>query len=296
MTEDQEIILTKGTKVLVLGATGMLGNAVLRIFAQNPNFEVLGSARSNRGLKYLPDGIAERVICGVDVENTDNLTDLFVRAKPDIVINCIGLVKQLAEAHEPLAAIPINALLPHRLARLCAVAGARLIHMSTDCVFAGTRGPYTESDTADATDLYGRSKHMGEVDYPHAITLRTSIIGHELEGAHNLVEWFLAQEGSVKGFKRAIFSGLPTVEMAKVIRDYVIPHPELHGLYHLSAKPINKFDLLTLTAKIYEKSIEIVPDEQLVIDRSLNSTRFRQATGYIAPEWPELIKLMHAHK
>jgi dTDP-4-dehydrorhamnose reductase len=218
---------------------------------------------------------------------------LFSSAKPDIVINCIGLVKQLAEADDPLAAIPINAMLPHRLARVCAVSGARLIHMSTDCVFAGTKGMYTETDFADAADLYGRSKLMGEVDYPNAITLRTSIIGHELTGARSLVGWFLAQEGPVKGFKRAVFSGLPTVEMAKLIRDYVIPHPELHGLYHVSAEPINKFDLLTLVAKTYGKSIEIVPEDQFVIDRSLDSSRFRQATGYAPKPWPELIRLMN---
>lgn len=282
--------------MLVLGATGMLGNAVLRVFAQSPDFEIVGSARSNIGLRHLPECIAQRVVCGVDIENIDNVTGLFAKVKPDIVINCIGLVKQLAEAYEPLAAIPINALLPHRLAQLCAVAGARLIHISTDCVFAGTRGLYTETDTADATDLYGRSKYMGEVDYPHAITLRTSIIGHELDGKRNLIGWFLAQEGNVKGFRRAIFSGLPTVEMGRIIRDFVIPHPELHGVYHVSAEPINKFDLLTLVAQTYGKSIEIVPDEQLVIDRSLNSERFQSATGYVAPKWPELIKLMYMYR
>lgn len=281
------------TKMLILGATGMLGNAVLRVFAQSPDFDVVGSVRNTGMLKYLPAGLAEHVLSGVDVENIDSLTGLFASVKPDIVINCIGLVKQLAEADDPLAAIPINALLPHRLARLCAVAGSRLIHMSTDCVFAGTRGMYIEADIADATDLYGRSKHMGEVDYPHAITLRTSIIGHELSGARSLVGWFLAQEGCVKGFKRAIFSGLPTVEIAQLIRDFVIPHPELHGLYHVSADPINKYDLLSLVAQVYGKTIEIIPDDKFAIDRSLDSSRFRSATGYDAPEWTALIAHMH---
>jgi dTDP-4-dehydrorhamnose reductase len=217
---------------------------------------------------------------------------LFAKVKPHVVINCIGLIKQLAEADDPLSAIPINALLPHRLARLCDVAGARLVHMSTDCVFAGTKGMYTEADMSDAKDLYGRSKYLGEVDYPHAITLRTSIIGHELSGAHSLVGWFLAQQGSVRGFRRAIFSGLPTVELARVIRDHVIPHPELRGLYHVSAEPINKFDLLTLVARAYGKTIDITPDDKLAIDRSLDSSRFRQATGYQPEPWPELVRRM----
>ena len=265
----------KKTKVLVLGASGMLGNAVLRLFAQSAGYEVVGSARSTSTLRLLPEELSDRVICGVDVEHIDSLTSLFAKARPDVVINCIGLVKQLAEADDPLVAIPINALLPHRLARLCDVAGARLVHVSTDCVFSGARGMYTEADLPDAKDLYGRSKYLGEVDYPHAITLRTSIIGHELAGAHSLVGWFLSQRDTVKGFTRAIFSGLPTVELARVIRDHVLPYPELRGLYHVSAEPINKFDLLMLIAKAYGKTIDITTDDTLVIDRSLDSSRFR---------------------
>lgn len=282
----------KKTKVLVLGASGMLGNAVLRLFAQSSGYEVLASARSTGALRLLPAELSDRVICGVDMENMDTLSSLFSKARPDVVINCIGLVKQLADADDPLAAIPINALLPHRLARLCNMVGARLVHMSTDCIFSGAKGMYTEADISDAKDLYGRSKYLGEVDYPHAITLRTSIIGHELKGGHSLVGWFLAQQSSVKGFRRAIFSGLPTVELARVIRDHVIPHPELHGVYHVSADPINKFDLLTLISNIYGKKIEIARDDNCIIDRSLDSTRFRDATGYQPQSWPELVHRM----
>ena len=283
----------KKTKVLVLGASGMLGNAVLRLFAQSDGYSAVGSARSAGVLRVLPPELRDRVICGVDVENVDSLTRLFAATRPDVVINCIGLVKQMAEADDPLAAIPINALLPHRLARLCDVAGARLIHMSTDCVFAGTKGMYREDEPSDAQDLYGRSKYLGEVDYPHAVTLRTSIIGHELSGAHGLVGWFLAQQGGVKGYSHAIFSGLPTVELARVMRDCVIPRPELRGLYHVSAEPINKFDLLKLVAQVYGRLIAITPDDGLRIDRSLDSSRFRALTGYAPPSWPELVRSMH---
>jgi dTDP-4-dehydrorhamnose reductase len=165
--------------------------------------------------------------------------------------------------------------------------------MSTDCVFSGAKGMYTELDASDAKDLYGRSKYLGEVDYPNSVTLRTSIIGHELNGARSLIGWFIAQQGSVSGFTKAVFSGLPTVELAKVIRDHVIPHPELRGLYHVSSEPINKFDLLTLVASAYGKSIDIKPDDRLVIDRSLDSSRFREATGYQPPAWSELVRRMH---
>jgi dTDP-4-dehydrorhamnose reductase len=180
---------------------------------------------------------------------------------------------------------------------MCSLVGARMIHVSTDCVFSGRQGHYRESDQPDATDLYGRSKLLGEVDYPHAVTLRTSIIGHEFGRATALVDWFLTQTTqSVKGFKKAVFSGVPTVELARVMKDFVLPRPDLRGLYHVAAQPIAKFDLLTLVAHQYGKEIEIVPDESLVIDRSLNAARFHEATGYVAPEWPALIEAMHQFK
>ena len=244
-------------KILVLGASGMLGNAVMRIFSESAEFRVTGTVRSARTIQLLPGNLRGQIIAGVDVENVDALVSVFSRVSPTVVINCVGLVKQLSEADDPLLAIPINSILPHRLARLCTVSGARLIHLSTDCVFSGSKGMYREVDVSDAKDLYGRSKYLGEVDYPNAITLRTSIIGHELEGARSLVGWFLAQTGTVKGFRKAIFSGFPTVEVAKLIRDYVIPNPGLRGLYHVSADPINKFDLLRLVAKVYRKRLKL---------------------------------------
>lgn len=283
---------TPGHQILVLGCTGMLGNAVMRFLSSSDGLKVWGTARS------LPDGgaalsYAERVISGIDVENADSLIRVMAQVQPTIVINCIGLVKQLAEADDPLQAIPVNSMLPHRLALLAHAIGARLVHISTDCVFSGQRGMYRESDPADAQDLYGRSKHLGEVDYPNAVTLRTSIIGHELKGAHGLVGWFLAQPGRVHGYSRAVFSGLPTVELARVIRDYVFPRPEMRGVYHVSSDPISKHDLLQLIATEYKRQNEIVRDDSVVIDRSLDSSRFRQLTGYSPPAWRELVHAMH---
>lgn len=278
------------TRILILGVSGMLGNAMLRVMAEGG--AAWGTARSERAKAHFAPALAERIITGVDVENVDALASVFAQVKPNVVINCIGLVKQLQAADNPLAALPINALLPHRLARLCAMMEARLVHVSTDCVFNGAKGNYLESDFPDATDLYGRSKLLGEVDYPHAITLRTSIIGHELSSAHGLVGWFLSQSGTVKGFTRAIFSGLPTVELSRIVRDVVLPRPELRGVYHVAAEPIAKYDLLNLVKTIYGTGHEIVPDDRLVIDRSLNGGRFHQATGYVAPAWPELVTRM----
>ena len=281
-------------KILVLGASGMLGNAVIRVLAQEARYEVTGSARSPWVKKYFDPKLADRIVTGVDVENADALTKLFVEVQPEVVVNCVGLVKQLTEANDPLFALPINALLPHRLARLCELVKARLVHISTDCVFSGRKGCYMESDEADALDLYGRSKLLGEVDYPHAVTLRTSIIGHELNSAHGLIDWFLAQEGGIKGYTRAFFSGLPTCELARVIRDLVLPHPELHGVYHVAAEPISKYELLQLVNQEYDKGLKIEPDDQLKIDRSLHARRFQEATGYQASPWPQLVAQMRA--
>lgn len=283
-------------RILVLGASGMLGNAVLRVMDEKQDWEVFGTVRSNSVSRFFSDRIAKRLIAGCDVGDHDALVKVFAQVRPDVVINCIGLIKQLVDADDPLQAIPINSLLPHRLAGLCALVGARLVHMSTDCVFSGIKGGYSENDSSDAKDLYGKSKFLGEVDYPHAITLRTSIIGHELQSAHGLIDWFLSQQDRCKGYNKAIFSGLPTVALAQIIRDIVIPNPNLSGVYHVAAEPISKYDLLRLVANVYGKSIDIEPDDQLVIDRSLNADRFRQATGYEAPDWPELIKLMRSYQ
>ena len=279
-------------KILVLGASGMLGHVVLRHFAQSPGYSVVGSVRSARDIQLLPEAVRGRLVCRSAVD-TDGLLQLFDRVRPDVVINCIGVVKQAAEADDPLAAIPINSLLPHKLLGLCKLAGARLIHFSTDCVFSGQKGMYSENDSADATDLYGRSKLLGELNDPQAVTLRMSVIGPELDGAHGLLGWFLAQRGRAKGFTRAIFSGLTTLELARVLREFVLPRPELHGVLHVAADPITKYELLMLIAKVYGVAIDIEPDDKLAIDRSLDSRLFQRLTGYVAPPWPELVRAMH---
>jgi len=280
------------TRVLVLGAAGMLGHVMLRTFASSGGYEAFGTVRGSPG--RLPPALRERVITGIDVGEDTALARVFHDLRPAVVVNCVGVVKQLAEADDPLVAIPINSILPHRLARLCGHAGSRLVHISTDCVFSGTHGDYLESSAPDATDLYGRSKLLGEVDYPHAVTLRTSIIGPELEGAHGLVGWFLTQRGRVRGYTRAIFSGLPTVELSRVVRDHVLRLPQMRGLYHVSAAPIAKYDLLRLVRDAWGRTTEIEPDDKLVIDRSLNSTRFRTLAGWQPADWPQLVAAMRA--
>jgi dTDP-4-dehydrorhamnose reductase len=270
----------------------MLGNVMMRLLSNEVDLDVFGTARSSAVCRHFESSVADRILLGIDVENADALALAMAKTKPQVVINCIGLIKQLAESNDPLRALPINAILPHRLARLCKLAGARLVHISTDCVFSGKRGNYLESDPSDAEDLYGKSKCLGEVVYEHSITLRTSIIGHELESAQGLVSWFLAQKGSVSGYRRAIFSGLPTVELADVVRNVVLKHADLSGLYHVASKPISKLELLRLIAATYKLNVDIEPDDRVLVDRSLNADRFRHAAGYVAPPWPELVARM----
>lgn len=284
-------------KILVLGVTGMLGSSVFKLLSTDSKYDVVGTARGSKVAEKLARSVHSEIITGIDVLNHDDLISLFERVRPNVVINCIGLVKQLSSSSDPAIALPINSILPHRLAKLCSLAGAKLVHISTDCVFSGRKGSYVEEDISDAEDLYGKSKFIGEIGGDrNVVTLRTSIIGHELASSRSLVDWFLSQEVSVKGFAKAVFSGLPTVELARVIRDYVIPDRNLFGLFHVAAQPISKLDLLVLIAGRYRRSIDIIPADDFVIDRSLNADKFKRATGYDAPEWPDLIELMHSSR
>lgn len=281
-------------RILVLGISGMLGSCVFRTLAKNRHFDVHGTLRSDSLKAHFSSESQKNIISGIDVLDIEKLENVVQKLKPEVIINCVGLVKQLAQSKDPLVALPLNAMMPHQLVKIAEQNKARVIHISTDCVFSGKKGNYLETDFSDAEDLYGRSKYLGELnDFSNAVTLRTSIIGHEISTNKSLIDWFLSQQGRVKGFRQAIFSGLPTVEMAHIIENYVIANPELNGLYHVSAAAINKYDLLKLVAEVYKKNIEIIPDDELKIDRSLVSTRFTQATGYKAPAWPELIKKMH---
>jgi len=287
--------MNQAPRILVLGASGMLGNTVLRWFDRHAEGELVGSVRDLGAVRGLQSHLRRaRFVAGLDVHDAGKLKELLRQIRPDVVVNCVGVVKQLMGAEDPVQAIPINALFPHRLARLCQNLGARLVHISTDCVFSGRRGGYREDDVADAEDLYGRSKLMGEVVAPHAVTLRTSIIGHELNSAHALLGWFLSQRGVVPGFSNAVFSALPTVELARVIGRYVLPDASLHGIYHVAGPTINKYELLKLVAKIYRSDTQVTAVPTLVVDRSLDGSHFQAVTGYRPPDWPALVEDMRA--
>ena len=270
----------------------MLGHQVWRHFS--PNHEVwVTLRRPSKAATAAGLFDADRTLLGIDASNQEHLVSALKTVRPEVVINCVGIIKQLKEAHNPILSLTINSLLPHRLAELCALAGARVIHMSTDCVFNGKKGNYKESDPSDAEDLYGRTKFLGELPYENAVTIRSSIIGHELETQSGLIGWFLSQEGKkIKGFQRAIYTGFTTMEMARIIELILTRFPQLHGLWQVSSDPINKYDLLKLAQAAYGWKGEIEADSTFVCDRSLDSSRFRSHTGYQPPSWEAMIQEM----
>jgi dTDP-4-dehydrorhamnose reductase len=285
-----------GERILVLGSTGMIGHVIFSELFNSNKYEVFGTTRrSTVDNGFYSEEQKKRIRPNVDADNFDTIMRALASIQPDIVINCIGLIKQMPISNDPLMSITINAQLPHRISMICRTAKARMIQISTDCIFSGLKGEYTEEDNSDAKDLYGKTKYLGEVYYPHCVTIRTSTIGHELKGKLGLLEWFLMQEGTTKGFKKAIFTGFPTNELARIISDYIIPNENLSGLYHVAANPISKFDLLGKIAKSYQKKINIVPEDNFFCDRSLVSKKFNEATGYKPPEWDSLISSMKTH-
>ena len=281
-------------KVLVLGATGMLGSAMMRSMSESNRLTTFGSIRSEESKPRFVPAIAERLIVSPDLLDPHALSDLLSAVRPDVVINCVSPNRDSLRSGDPLRIIPVCALFPHQLAGQCLEIGARLVHISTDGVFSGAKGAYTEDDAPDATDVYGVSKRLGEPHASHVFVLRTSMIGHELSTTEGLLEWVLSQRHTCKCFERAVFSGLPTIVLAEIVRDYVLPRPELAGVYHVAAQPISKCELLRLVARAYGKQIEIVPDDGPAMDRSLDAGRFRAATGYVAPDWPMLVQTMHS--
>lgn len=274
----------------MVGAAGMLGHVLLDVSANVRGTEVVGAVRDAAARDRLPERHRARIDIAGDLTDFYALRALLDRTDPTLIVNAAGALKHVSD---PATMIAVNALLPHRLARLAAERGARLIHIGTDCVFSGVRGSYREEDIPDANDRYGRTKWLGEPDAP-ALTIRTSLIGPELGARRGLLGWFLGEPGPVPGYARAVFSGLPTITFARLLRDVIVPRPDLAGVWHVSAEPIAKLDLLHLIADAWPQSIAIVPQDTPVVDCSLDSSRFRALTGWVPPPWPDLVAQMRA--
>jgi dTDP-4-dehydrorhamnose reductase len=276
-------------RILVLGGDGMLGHQLVRTLSRF--HDVRTTLRRPLAEYGQPDLFSrQNTVDGLDAGDWPRLAEAIRKSAPETVVNAIGIVKQRKDAISPIPSLEINALLPHRLAELCGALGARLIHFSTDCVFSGRKGAYRETDEPDPQDLYGRSKLLGEVGYAPGLTLRTSIIGRELARKTGLVEWFLAQRGPVRGFRRAIYSGLTTIEMSRLVARLATEHADLHGVWHVASRPITKYELLVaLATKLGRTDVEIVPDDEFVCDRSMRSEPFEAATGYQPPTWDAML-------
>ncbi|MGC4099094.1 MAG: SDR family oxidoreductase [Nitrospira sp.] len=282
-------------RILILGGDGMLGHQLLRHLRGRHDVRV--TLKLNREVYEACRLLEpETAFYGVDLKQTDSLLQVLAEFRPEAVVNAVGIVKQRSEAKAVAPSLEINSLLPHRLALLCRTIEARLIHFSTDCVFSGRKGHYRETDQPDAEDIYGRTKLLGEVVEPHCVTLRTSMIGPELSRKHGLLEWFLAQRGqTVKGFTKAIFSGFPTSELVRIVELVLTDVPTIHGLYHVAARPISKYDLLTLVQDRLRFPVTIERDEIFECNRSLDASRFNKDTGYSPPAWETMIDGMAHH-
>lgn len=275
-------------RFLILGGDGMLGHQLHKRL--RATHEVRVTLRQDAAA-YRDCGPFDRqhAYSGVDVRRTATLLEVLADYRPAVVVNAVGIVKQRADAQASIPSIEINALLPHRLAVLCRAIGARLIHLSTDCVFSGRSGNYRDTSPPDPEDLYGRSKLLGEVQDEHCMTLRTSMIGPELRRKSGLLEWFLAQNGTVNGYRNAIFSGFTTLELSRIIERLAVEFPRAHGVYHVSSEPISKYELLLLIKRKLELKVDIVADDEFECDRSLDSSRFRGEFGYTPPSWDTMI-------
>lgn len=279
-------------RVLILGGAGMLGHKLWQLYRER--FDTWVTVRTGyRDYARFALFDPRRMVGGVEAFDFDSVVRVLADVQPQVIVNCIGIIKQLPTARDPLISLAVNSLFPHRLMNLCRTSQARLIHISTDCVFNGRRGRYTEDDVSDAEDLYGRSKYLGEIDAPGCLTLRTSIVGRELQTASGLVEWFLGRRGqTVKGYRQAIYSGFTTQALARIIADVIERHPKLSGVYQVSSEPITKYALLQLIRAEMNLPIKIEADDTVRIDRSLNSARFRSVTGFTPPAWYEMIREM----
>lgn len=272
----------------------MLGHKLVQVLGEN--FDVWTTIRKTFD-KYEKYGIFDqnKVFENIDVENFDSVVNAVKASKPDVIINAVGIIKQLPTAKNMIKTLTVNAVFPHRLLEIAEESGARLLNISTDCVFSGKDGNYTETDISDALDVYGKSKFLGETISENSLTLRTSIIGRELNTSHSLVEWFLSNQGKpIKGYTKAVFSGFPTVILAAIIGNIIENQPSLHGLYNVSSEPIDKYNLLELLKDAYRVNIAIEPFDDFEIDRSLDSTKFRAATGFEPLGWQEMISRMAA--
>ncbi len=274
-------------KILVLGVNGLLGHRVFINLNKNKKFKVIGTLRSMNKNNIF---IKKKIIENFNVLNFDNLKKKINYIRPDFIINCIGVTNKKIKNNKTSDLILINSVLPHYLDSLSKKLKFKLIHISTDCVFSGLKNFYTEIDPCDVQDLYGLTKFIGEIRNSKNLTIRTSIIGHEMSEKNGLLEWFLSQK-SVKGFSKVVYSGVTTNQLSEIIERCITKY-NLSGLFQVSSKPISKFELLKLIKKIYKKDIKIKKSVKMKKKLILNSKKFTKKTKYLVKPWKDQIEEM----
>jgi len=285
----------KSMKIIILGCSGLLGNTITKYFLGINDFETYPIIRDSSKIKFFGKNFYKNFI---EIKNVFDLSGFEKKIKPlraDIIINCLGVTNKFFSKNPNMIQnfIKINSLFPHQLYQLCSELNIRLIHFSSDCIFSGKKGSYSEFDIPDPIDIYGKSKLLGELDYEKCLTIRKSVIGHEILSKNGLLEWFIDQKNDVKGFKKVLFSGLTTLELSRILEKHIIPMNDLNGIINVTGKSITKYDLLKKIAKFYKKSIKVIPDESVEIDRSLDGSNFTRLSGYSPKSWDELIISMH---
>lgn len=283
-------------RILVLGSSGLIGHKLLQKLTERFG-DVFGTLHGGRSrFEGNPLFAGPRIIENVDVRAFRQLEGILKAVNPDVVLNCAGITKRRPEVNVPLEAISVNALFPHQLARWAGENGKRVIHFSTDCVFDGAEGPYSEASETTGNDAYGRTKALGEIRYDHTLTIRSSFIGRELAVHSELLDWFLRQRGpSINGFTDAWYSGISTIEMARIVGDIIEYHPEINGLHQLSMpEPISKYDLLRLAREAFSKTIEIIPDSSFSIRPTLDGALLRSKMDIVLPGWPDMMAALAA--
>ena len=280
--------------ILIFGASGMAGSILFKLFSQDKKNIVYGTMRDKKSMFFFDNNMHDNLINFSVTDKEPQLRKCFDKSTPDLVINCIGMINKRSTKSNTSLMYEINSVFPKKLNLFCDEFNSRMIHFSTDCVFLGDRGNYSENSPTDCLDDYGQSKLKGEIiNSKNVITIRLSLVGHEIYTKIQLINWFLSQENEVSGFKKVFFSGLTNIELYNVLNKHIIYNNELHGLYHVSSDPIDKFSLLKLVSNIYNKKINIIPNEDFIINRSLDSSQFKKITGYVSPSWSEMVKKMY---
>ena len=267
-------------KIIILGSTGILART-LQLYLSKKNVDLLTISRERKNNKnyYLKNFL-----------NFKKLEKLIFKIKPTHIINCIGITKFNNSYNNKKLTVYLNSKMPIYLANYCKLNKIFLLHISTDCVFSGKKGNYLDNSVKDTKDLYGLSKKKGEVKNEFASTIRTSFIGPELNTKKSLLSWFLSEKKIVKGYTKAFFSGLTSLELCKIIYNYFIKNNLLKNkIINVGSRRISKYVLLTKIRKVFKKKIEISKHENFIIDRSLNSKKFRKITDYKIIKWDKML-------